>query len=140
MNALAEAKWGIYVRSRAQYAQSHQRLRLRWLHNSRINVQRLYSPLITAALAAWDEPEITLIEDTSMLWDEYCLIRLSIQYQGRAIPLVWWVIRHNSSSVRFCVYQGMLQRAARLIPVAVSVRLLADRGFAHTQQIAANFN
>lgn len=68
-----------------------------------------------------------------MLWDEYCLIRLSIQYRGRAIPLVWRVIRHSSSSVRFSVYQGMLQRAARLIPVEVSVRLLADRGFADTK-------
>jgi hypothetical protein len=77
--------------------------------------------------------EITLIEDTTMLWDEYCLIRLSIQYRGRAIPLVWRVLRHGSSSVRFEVYQLMLKRAARLVPAGVSVRFLADRGFADTQ-------
>ena len=68
-----------------------------------------------------------------MLWDEYCLIRLSIQYRGRAIPLVWRVLRHGSSSVRFEVYQLMLKRAARLVPAGVSVRFLADRGFADTQ-------
>src|SRR4028119_1099578 len=126
-------KWGIYIRTRAKFAQSHQRRFSRWLHNPRINVQRLYSPLIASALVDWGTSEITLIEDPSMLWDEYCLIRLSIQYRGRAIPLVWRVIQHGSSSVCFEVYQGMLKRAARLIPDGVSVRFLADRGFANTQ-------
>ncbi len=65
-----------------------------------------------------------------MLWDEYCLIRLSVQYRGRAIPLVWRVIRHGSSSVGFEIYQVMLKRAARLVPAGVSVYFLADRGFA----------
>lgn len=125
-------KWRMYVHSRAVFAQSHQRRFSRWLHNPRINVQKLYSPLIHQALAAWGEPCITLIEDTSMLWDEYCLIRLSVQYRGRAIPLVWRVIRHGSSSVRFQVYQTMLKRASRLVPAGVSVCFLADRGFADT--------
>jgi hypothetical protein len=125
-------KWRVYIRSRAVFAQSHQRRRGRWLHNSRINVQKLYSPLIAQALAAWGESSITLIEDTSVLWDEYCLIRLSVQYRGRAIPLVWRVIRHGSSSVCFEVYQAMLKRAARLMPPGVAVCFLADRGFADT--------
>lgn len=125
-------KWTVYIRTRAVFAQSHQRRFSRWLHNPRINVQKLYSPLITQALAAWGEPCITLIEDTSMLWDEYCLIRLSVQYRGRAIPLVWRVIRHGSSSISFEVYQAMLKRATRLVPAGVSVCFLADRGFADT--------
>lgn len=126
-------KWGIYVQGRARYAQSHQCRFSRWLNKSRINVQRLYSPLIAAALRQWGASRITLIEDTSMLWDEYCLLRLSIQYRGRAVPLVWRVLRHGSSSVRFAVYQPMLKRAARLIPAGVCVCFLADRGFADTQ-------
>lgn len=42
------------------------------------------------------------------------------------------MIRHGSSSVRFDVYQAMLKRAARLVPLGVSVCFLADRGFADT--------
>lgn len=126
-------KWGIYVQSRATFAQSHQRRFSRWLHNSRIHVQRAYNPLIAAALAQWGVSEITLIEDTTMLWDEFCLVRLSIQYRGRAIPLIWRVLRHGSSSVRFEVYQLMLKQAARVVPAGVSVRFLADRGFADTK-------
>ena len=49
---------------------------------------RLYSSLIQTALCEWGMPVITLIEDTSMLWDEYCLIRLSVQYRVRAVPIV----------------------------------------------------
>lgn len=125
-------KWRVYIQSRAVFAQSHQRRFSRWLHNPRINVQKLYGALIAQALAAWGEPQITLIEDTSMLWNEYCLIRLSVQYRGRAVPLVWRVIRHGSSSVRFEVYQAMLKRATRLVPPNVRVCFLADRGFADT--------
>lgn len=61
-------KWRIYIRTRAVFAQSHQRRFSRWLHNPRINVQKLYSALIAQALAAWGETRITLIEDTSLLW------------------------------------------------------------------------
>ncbi|CAA9396922.1 hypothetical protein AVDCRST_MAG94-5705 [uncultured Leptolyngbya sp.] len=125
-------KWRVYIQSRAVFAQSHQRRFSRWLYNPRINVQKLYSALITQTLKTWGEPQITLIEDTSMLWDEYCLIRLSVQYRGRAIPLVWRVIRHGSSSVRFEVYQTMLKRGARLVPTGIQVCFLADRGFADT--------
>jgi len=126
-------KWAIYSRTRAVFAQSHQRRFSRWLHNPRINVHKLYSPLLQKALADWESSTMTLIEDTSMLWDEYCLIRLSVQYRGRAVPLVWRVIRHGSSSVQFSVYQAMLSRAAKLIPASVSVCFLADRGFADVQ-------
>lgn len=125
-------KWRVYIHTRAVFAQSHQRRLSRWLHNPRINVQKLYSALITQALATWGQAQITLIEDTSMLWDEYCLIQLSVQYRGRAVPLIWRVIRHGSSSVRFEVYQAMLKRASRLVPPNVEVYFLADRGFADT--------
>jgi hypothetical protein len=88
---------------------------------------------LIAAIVQWGVSEITLIEDTTMLWDQYCVIRVSIQYRGRAIPITWRVLRHGSSSVRFEVYQGLLKRAARLVPVGGSVVFLADRGFADTQ-------
>ena len=114
-------------------AQSHQRRFSRWLHNPRINVQRRYSPLIQKALADWNASVLTVIEDRSQLWGKYCLIRLSVQYRGRAVPIVWRVIRHESSSISFSVYQTMLKRAARLMPAGVSVRFLADRDNASTQ-------
>lgn len=126
-------KWTTYIDSRAQFAQSHQRRLSRWLHNPRINVQRLYSPIIQAALSAWGTSEIVLIEDTSMLWNRYCLIRVSVRYRGRAVPVGWRVIEHKSSSISFHVYEQLLRRVSRLLPINTKVRFLADRGFADTK-------
>ncbi|MBD2234276.1 hypothetical protein [Phormidium tenue] len=58
----------------------------RWLHNNRLSVHRLYKPLIQAALADWGEDGLCLSLDTSLFWDEYCLIRLAVVYRGRALP------------------------------------------------------
>lgn len=125
-------KWTISSRTKAKFAQSHQRRFSRWLHNARIKVHKLDSPLIAQALAEWGQPSITLIEDTTQLWNTDCLIRLSVQYRGRAVPLGWRVVRHGSSSVSFEVYRLMLKRASRLVPKGTSVCYLADRGFADT--------
>jgi hypothetical protein len=59
---------------------------------------------------------MTLIEDTTMLWDEYCLIRLSIQYRVRAIPLVWRVLRHSSKWGGIKNWQTLAQRLKALRP------------------------
>lgn len=126
-------KWTIYVDSRARFAQSHQRRFSRWLQNARINVQRLYSPIIQTAMSQWGEQEIVLIEDTTMLWNRYCLIRVSVRYRGRAVPVTWRVMEHKSSSVSFEVYEQLLRRASRLLPKGARVRFMADRGFADTK-------
>jgi hypothetical protein len=50
------------------------------------------------------------------LWGQYCLIRISVVYRGRAVPLVWQVLEHRSSSVAYEAYQGLLDKAAELLP------------------------
>ncbi len=75
---------------------------------------------------------IYLALDTSLFWDEYCLIRLSVIHRGRAIPLTWRVFEHPSASVSFRDYQSIIQRAIDCLPSGVKVVLLADRGFVHT--------
>jgi hypothetical protein len=126
-------KWGDYVQSKALFAQSKQRRFSRWLHNPRINPTRLYSPLIQAALSHWQEENLFLSMDTSMLWNKYCLIKIGVVYRGRCIPVAWRVLEHGSSSVAMKDYQNLLKRVSRLMPVGVKVILLADRGFIDNQ-------
>jgi hypothetical protein len=83
--------WAPFVTGRAIFAQSTVRRFARWLHNDRIQVQQLYGPLIQQALAEWGEHTMYLALDTSMLWGRYCVIRISIIFRGRAVPLVWTV-------------------------------------------------
>jgi hypothetical protein len=91
--------WVPFVQGRARYAQSTQRRFRRWLGNHRIEVAPLYGPLITQALREWGAHTLYLALDTSLLWTQYCLIRLSLVYRGRAVPVGWDVIEHGSSSV-----------------------------------------
>jgi hypothetical protein len=123
--------WIPYTISRALRAQSVQRRFARWLDNDRLDVHLLYTPLIQEALTAWGEATLYLALDTTLLWDQYCMIRLSVIYRGRAVPLAWQVVEHRSAQVAFSVYRNLLQRAAKLLPSGTrKVVLLADRGFA----------
>ena len=128
--------WAPYAVSRAQYAQSTVRRFRRWLANAKIDVLSLYSPLIRQALAEWSEQALYVALDTSLLWDTYCLIRLSVIYRGRAVPLVWCVLQHGSAQVSFAAYKELLEQAALLLPRRCKVVLLADRGFADTDLMA----
>jgi Transposase DDE domain len=128
--------WAPHVVSRAQYAQSTARRFRRWLDNDKIDVLSLYGPLIQQALVGWGAQAVYVALDTSMLWNTYCLIRLSVIYRGRAVPLVWCVLQHGSAQVGFDAYQELLTRAALLLPRRCSVVFLADRGFADTDLMA----
>jgi hypothetical protein len=130
-------RWIAYIPCRGHYAQSKQRRVRRWLGNSRINIHRLYKPIIQAALADWREDCLYLSLDTSLFWDEYCLIRLAVVHRGRALTLAWRVLQHKSASVSFDDYQQMLTDAAKYLPPGIKVILLADRGFAHTELMRA---
>ncbi len=125
--------WVPFVVSRAQYAQSIVRRFSRWLDNNRIQVEPLYGPLIQKALVGWVGKRVYVALDTSMLWNTYCLIRLSVIYRGRAVPLGWRVLKHGSATVSLEMYKELLDEAKTRLPFASEVVFLADRGFADTQ-------
>jgi len=118
--------WVDHVDSRAVYAQSTQRRFSRWLQQRRIQAYRAYAPLIRQGKADWQDSVIYLALDTTMLWDTYCVIRLSLVYRGRAVPSRARVLRHASSSVSFGRYRR-LQRA--LNTAAVGCCVVRARGF-----------
>lgn len=130
-------RWVAHIPCRGKYAQSKQRRVQRWLHNCRINIHRLYRPLITAALASWQDDCIYLGLDTSLFWEQYCLVRLVVIHRGRALPLTWRVMEHPSASVCFSDYRELLEQARGRLPKGVKVILLADRGFVHTELMQA---
>ncbi len=129
---ISPTAWVPYIESRAQYAQSTQRRFARWIYNDRICVGELYGPLIQEGLSEWGEDTLYIALDTSRLFEEYCLIRISVIFRGRAVPVVWKVIEHKSSTVAYEVYKELLDDAAKLLPGGVPVVFLADRGFADT--------
>jgi hypothetical protein len=129
-------EWAPFVDSRATFAQSTVRRFSRWIHNKRLKIHDLYGPIIQEALTEWHDNTIYLALDTSLLWDRFCHIRISVIYRGRAVPLIWQTIEHGSSTVSFESYRPMLEKAAKLLPLGSQVVFLADRGFADTNLMA----
>jgi hypothetical protein len=48
-----------------------------------------------------------------MRWGQYCMMRLSVSYRGRAVPLSGDVLEHASAQVAFRAYRKVRQRAAQ---------------------------
>lgn len=128
--------WGESIIDRAQYASSRQRRFRRWLHNPWVRPMKFYYPLLLAALRDWPlDKKLYLAMDTSDLHNGCILIRLSLIYRGRAVPIAWRVIRHNSASVSYRDYKGLLHLASLILPSEYRVILLTDRGFVHAELI-----
>lgn len=123
--------WEPYVPSRATQAQSVERRWRRFLGNQRVRVSRLYLPLVMAALSGWKQHRLYLALDTTVLWNQYCMIHLSVVCCGRAVPLLWRVLEHGSATVAFKEYQPLLRKARWLLRQHPDVMVLADRGFAN---------
>lgn len=129
---VALTRWCPYVLGRAKFAQSVQRRFDRWLNNPRISVLRLYLALLSHVLKDFQDRKIYLALDTTMLWNTYCVVYISLVYRGRMIPLVWKVMEHESASIAFRDYQrwiGLLRRFFQ----GKKVYVLADRGFVHRE-------
>ena len=101
----------------------------RWLHNSKIDTKRIYDAITRYAFQNWTGGRIILALDTTMLRDRVYAVRVSMIYLGRAIPIAWRVLEHNSSSVKFADYKEVLTQARSRLPANIGVLFLADRGF-----------
>jgi len=121
--------FGVYVISRAQVAQSHQRRYRRWLSNRRINVISAHHALVRQALSGWKQQRLYLSLDTTVVWNCFCLVWVGVVYRGRTVPIAWQVVAQSSSTVRLWTIQRVLRQVARVMPDEVAIVLLADRGF-----------
>jgi len=128
---LNPSAWEPYVNSRAEKAQSYQRRWSRFFHNSRVLASRIYAPLVMAAISVWQSERLYLAIDTTLLWEEYCLVTISVVCAGRAVLFDWIALKHRSASVEFSVYQPLLERTRHRLDKFTHVTLLADRGFAN---------
>jgi hypothetical protein len=123
--------WLPYLSHRDCTARSHLERLNYLLHNPAIDAATYYEPLLQHLLQAWAGQAMTLVLDTSMLWDQYCLIEVCLAWGGRSIVLAQSLLAHGSASVAFEAYCPVLDTVAALLPADVTVLFLADRGFEH---------
>jgi hypothetical protein len=74
--------------------------------------------LIPWALQHWQEPgeRLFLALDTTMLWNRYCVVVVS-------------VVEHSSASISAEISIAMLEKVDQLLVDFGAITLLADRGF-----------
>ena len=123
--------FGVYVISRAQVAQSHQRRFRRWLSNRRINVISAHHALVRQALSGWKQQRWYLSLDTTVVWNCFCIVWVGVVYRGRTVPVAWQMVTQPSIMVRLWTIQRVLRQGTRVMPDAVAIALLAERGVAN---------
>ncbi len=126
--------WTSYVQSKASQAQSTETRFNRLLENQLVQSQEIYRPIILTALKNWGSNEVKIALDTSMLFEDYCMIRVVLLYRGRGVTLAWEVIEHGSASVDLKQLLNVLDETSIILKKAdiQKVTLIADRGFADT--------
>jgi hypothetical protein len=125
------SQWLPYLSHRDCTARSHLERLSYLLHNPNINAQTFYAPLLQQFLQAFGGEDLVLTLDTSMLWDQFCLISVCLVWGGRSISLVQVVLEHGSATVGFEDYRGVLEQTLSVLPASSRITLLADRGFEH---------
>lgn len=125
------SRWLPYLSHRRCKARAHLERLSYFVHNDAIQAETFYAPLIRHCLKAFEGKSAVLTLDTSMLWEQFCLIEVCLAWGGRSLTLAAEVIEHGSATVGFKDYVQVFERALKLLPTGCSITLLADRGFEH---------
>lgn len=123
--------WLPYLSHRECQARSHMERLNYFVHNPNITAETFYFPLLQQFLSTWEGMTMLLTLDTSVLWDQYCLIEICLVWGGRSVVLGQSVLEHGSATVGFEDYAPVLKTTLKLLPKGSQVTLLADRGFEH---------
>ena len=136
--------WLPFLSHRDCNARSHMARLSYFIHNDKITPDIFYQPLLKFFLQSWSGQPLTLALDTSMLWDQFCLIEVSLVWGGRSITVAQRVMEHNSATVAVSEYLRVLEMAKRALPNDCKITLLAglpkaalrERGFEHSGLIS----
>jgi len=110
VGALLQAKsgclshWLSYLSHRGCQARAHMSRLSYFINNPQITAEIFYVPILAQFLTAWTGMAMILTLDTSMFWDEYCLIEVCLAWGGRSVPLAQKVMKHGSATVSFADY------------------------------------
>lgn len=109
----------------------------RLLSNAGITVWTWFEPWVKFVVAA--RPEVVVALDwTEFAKDDQATIAMYlITSHGRATPLLWKTVEKRALKNRRSEYEAeLIERLHEILPEAVDVTLLADRGFADQQLFA----
>lgn len=109
----------------------------RWLSNARFDLAMCTQVWIQWVWSSLDTPCAVLLVDETKLADRVGIMKVSLAYEKRAIPLVWRCYRANSAldypqQGQVLMVWGLLARVIAVLPADARPIVQMDRGLGHS--------
>ena len=150
INTLAVLICGIVDAQHVQFAQiaDHAPLRgrkneslitrfRRWVKHKDVRPEALWLPFAKAVLVSLAHAPVTIILDGTTAGRGCIVLMASVVYHGRAIPLLWTVVKGKKGHLPQAEHCTLITRLQAVIPETAPVVLLGDGEFDGTQLQAA---
>src|SRR6266545_439589 len=150
LNTLALLICGIVGAQHVQFAQVADHLPIRgrknesligrfrrWVKQQAITPEAVWLPFARAVLEGLAHAPLTLLVDGTVAGRGCVVLMASVLYHGRAIPLLWTVVKGKKGHLPQEVHCALITRLQTVIPDTAPVVLLGDGEFDGTQLQAA---
>ena len=104
----------------------------RWVRNERVTSDTFFLPFARTLLTALAHQPLVLIMDGSTIGRGCLVLMLSVRYRGRALPLVWTIVRGKKGHFPAVTHGALVDQVAPLLPSAATVIFLGDGEFDST--------
>ena len=105
----------------------------RWLKRDTTTVTGWFLPVVKALLANRAQQPLTLVMDGSVVGRGCLALMVSVVYHGRALPLVWLVVKGKKGHFPQQTHCEVLTQLQTLIPDGAEVTMLGDGEFDGTE-------
>jgi hypothetical protein len=142
LNTLALLICGIVDAQHVQFAQiaSHAPIRgqkneslitrfRRWVKHADLTPEAIWLPFACAVLAGLAHAPLTILLDGTTAGRGCVVLMASVVYHGRAIPLLWSVVKGKKGHLPEELHCALIRRLREVIPAQAQVLLLGDGEF-----------
>ncbi len=105
----------------------------RWVKHHAITPEAVWLPFARAVLQSLPHDPLYILLDGSTAGRGCMLLMASVVYRGRAIPLLWSVVKGKKGHLPQEVHCALIRRLQAVIPTDAQVVVLGDGEFDRTQ-------
>jgi hypothetical protein len=105
----------------------------RWVKQKTVTPEAVWLPFAKAVLASLAHAPVTIILDGTTAGRGCMVLMASVVYHGRAIPLLWTVVKGKKGHLPQAEHCALITRLQTLIPITAQVMVLGDGEFDGTQ-------
>jgi hypothetical protein len=109
----------------------------RWVKHERLTPEALWLPFARTVLSGLAHAPLTILLDGTTAGRGCMVLMASVVYHGRAIPLLWQVVKGKKGHLPQALHCALIRRLQELIPAQAQVMLLGDGEFDGTELLTA---